>query len=135
MTPREFVHLVAGTSWMVIGAADSDTYRPGAASRAVLRGQVRRLTAHVHAHPRDAVGYRTLGVAYFHAGRRMLAARYLETAAELLLCSRRDVWTLSATLRACLELKLIAVILACLDRELAKGRVVRRFLIEVLLGH
>jgi hypothetical protein len=132
MTPREFRQFVARALGSVMGARDSDTYHPGAADRA-RRATLESLTARVRADPGDAAGHRMLAVAHLDAGNGQPGVHHLVTAADLLLRQCAAARTLSATLRAHLELKLVGILLVpvCLRHRMTLT--VHRLLTEVLL--
>lgn len=134
VTPREFTRIVAGALCAVIGAGDSDTYRPGVPDPGGVSATLERLSARVRRDPGDAAGHRLLAIAHLNAGNCKPAFRHLEIAANILLGLTVARGPLHSTLRARLELTLLVPILVPLYLRLGKSGTVRRLVSEVLLA-
>ena len=133
ITPREYIRVLSGATWMVISATPqgSDTCRSGAAAAVAIATLIEGLRRRLQHRPEDGTTHRMLAIAELHAGNCEAAVRHLAIAVNSRLAPTTSA-CLRQSLYARVELALLLPILMRLCLRLGRRATARRLLRALL---
>lgn len=134
ITPREYILLLSGATWMAASCIPqrSDICRSRTRGAIAISALIERLSRRIQHRPEDASTHRKLGIAELHAGNGKAAVRHLATAVRILL-AQTHTECLQQSLYARVELALLIPTLIRLCRPLERHATVRRLVRALLL--